>query len=119
MAYQWRINGVPVFNGQAAGGGQLAGATGPSLSIDHVGLADAGLYDCAVTGACGSVTSRAGALSVRCFADYDRNSFVNGDDYDLFVGLFEAGDPAADVDESGFVNGDDIDMFMDHFVAGC
>ncbi len=54
-----------------------------------------------------------------CVADYDVNTFVNGDDFDFFVYDFEQGSPAADIDHNAFVNGDDFDTFMDHFVAGC
>lgn len=52
-------------------------------------------------------------------ADFDQNGFVNGDDFDSFVALFEAGDPGADFDQNGFVNGDDFDSFVGHFEAGC
>jgi len=54
-----------------------------------------------------------------CPADFDGNAFVNGDDFDLFVERFVAGDPSADVDLNGFVNGDDFDAFTQGFVSGC
>ena len=54
-----------------------------------------------------------------CTADFDRNTFVNGDDFDLFVAAFYYGEPSADIDHNTFVNGDDFDTFVDHFVAGC
>lgn len=54
-----------------------------------------------------------------CFADYDRNGFVNGDDFDSFVVDFELGLPGADVNRDTFVSGDDFDFFIVRFEAGC
>lgn len=54
-----------------------------------------------------------------CPADFDLNTFVNGDDFDSFTVLFEAGEPGADWDRNTFVNGDDFDGFSEAFVAGC
>ncbi len=56
---------------------------------------------------------------VYCPADFDRNSFVNGDDFDSFVWLFYLGDPGADFDSNGFVNGVDFDLFTLAFIQGC
>ena len=53
LTYQWRRNSV-----------NLPGATGSSYQLAAVGVNDAGNYDVIVTGACGSVTSQAAALSV-------------------------------------------------------
>jgi len=58
-------------------------------------------------------------ISPCCPSDFDSNGFVNGDDFDAFVGLFEAGDCAADFDLNGFVNGDDFDSFVVLFASGC
>ena len=73
---------------------------------------------CVISNACGSVTSDAASLTV-CVADYDCNTFVNGDDFDQFVYDFVYGLPAADVNHDTFVSGEDFDYFVDHFVAGC
>ncbi len=54
-----------------------------------------------------------------CPADFDRDSFVNGVDFDRFVEFFVAGSDAADFDENSFVNGDDFDHFVEAFYAGC
>ncbi len=59
------------------------------------------------------------AIAPYCYSDYDRNGFVNGDDFDTFAGAFVAGTPDADVDGNGFVNGDDFDSFIAAFAAGC
>jgi hypothetical protein len=52
-------------------------------------------------------------------ADFDDNSFVNGDDFDAFMEAFYYGDIASDFDGNGFVNGDDFDFFTLAFEAGC
>lgn len=54
-----------------------------------------------------------------CPADRDMDGFVTGDDYDLYVRLFELGASLADFNNDGFVNGDDFDEFVIAFEAGC
>jgi photosystem II stability/assembly factor-like uncharacterized protein len=54
-----------------------------------------------------------------CSADFNGDGFVNGDDYDVFAQLFDAGSPAADFNSDGFVNGNDYDEFAVAFDAGC
>ncbi len=56
---------------------------------------------------------------VLCPADFDRSGFVDRDDFDAFVGAFEAGTDAADFDRSGFVDTVDFDLFVLAFEAGC
>ncbi len=55
----------------------------------------------------------------RCKADLNKDCFLNGDDYDAFVLLFEAGDTGSDYNDDGFVTGDDFDLFVNDFVNGC
>ena len=62
-----------------------------------------------------SVTVRAAT----CFADFDCNNFVNGDDFDSFAFQFFYGYDEADIDANGFVNGDDFDAFAIAFYYGC
>jgi hapalindole H/12-epi-hapalindole U/12-epi-fischerindole U synthase len=54
-----------------------------------------------------------------CDADFDGSGFVDTDDFDAFVGAFEAGDESADFDGSGFVDTDDFDAFVRAFEKGC
>ena len=54
-----------------------------------------------------------------CAADFNHDTFVNGDDYDAFASLFESGDLGADINHDSFVNGDDYDAFASAFEAGC
>ncbi len=54
-----------------------------------------------------------------CPADTDGSGFVDIDDFNYFVTLFEAGDYAADFDNSGFVDLDDYDAFVTAFELGC
>ena len=53
LSYQWRKDGLPI-----------AGATEAALQLNAVSAADAGLYDVVVNGSCGSLTSRAAALTL-------------------------------------------------------
>lgn len=54
-----------------------------------------------------------------CFADFDKNGYVNGTDYDDFADAFDVGSPSADINEDGAVNGDDFDFFAICFDEGC
>ncbi|MFO0834988.1 MAG: GC-type dockerin domain-anchored protein [Phycisphaerales bacterium] len=54
-----------------------------------------------------------------CLADLNSDGFVNGDDYDYFASMFEAGEIGADINGDTFVNGDDYDAFASAFEAGC
>ena len=67
----------------------------------------------------------AGAALARgtCPADFNRDGFVDGFDYDGFVSCFEGeACPACaspDIDSDGFVDGFDYDNFVAMFEAGC
>ena len=58
VSYQWRKDLQPLSNSS-----RILGATGPTLTIMGVLSRDQGLYDCVVTGACGSVVSQTASLS--------------------------------------------------------
>ncbi len=135
IAYQWQWEqaGAPgiwtnLAEGPNADSGAVVrfvatGAAADTLSIARdappqgaLGVISA--LRCVVSNACGSVTSDTATLTV-CAADYDCNSFVNGEDFDLFVDDFFFGYQTADVDENTYVNGDDFDYFVDHFYVGC
>jgi hypothetical protein len=53
LVFQWRHNGV-----------ELPGETTASLSIAAAARTEAGLYDCVISNACGSVTTNAAVLAV-------------------------------------------------------
>jgi len=54
-----------------------------------------------------------------CKADYNLDGFLTGEDFDMFVAAFEAGDSTADYDADGFVTGEDFDLFVSDFEIGC
>ena len=58
LSYQWRHNGSPLVDG-----GDVAGVTTPTLTLNAVNAGDAGTYDVVVSGV-GSVTSAGSALTV-------------------------------------------------------
>jgi fibronectin type 3 domain-containing protein len=116
-AWQWRLNGVPLVNG-----GSISGANGPVLTIDPATPADAGTYKCVVTTACGSDVSNGADLAVNaappCYADFNQDGGVDGDDIVSFYMAWEAGDSSADVNQDGGVDGSDSDVFFGAWEAG-
>ncbi|MEZ5965929.1 MAG: kelch repeat-containing protein [Planctomycetota bacterium] len=66
FSYQWRADGVPLVDGPTGWGSIVQGATTDQLGISALTAAD-GLraYDCVITNACGSTTSRSAQLTVR------------------------------------------------------
>jgi len=85
---QWRRNGVPLSNG-----GQISGATTPTLTITGATGANAGSYDCIVTNSCGAVPSddapltivTGGACSTCCKGDMNNDGQFNALDIQGFV----------------------------------
>ena len=51
-------------------------------------------------------------------ADFNRDGFLTGDDYSLFVIAFENGDPEADYDGDTFLTVNDYNTFVAEFVNG-
>jgi len=47
--------------------------------------------------------------------DFNKDGFVNGEDFDLFTNRFIQGDMTADFDRDGFVSGEDFDAFASAF----
>ncbi len=114
LNYQWRKGSVPIING-----GHYSGATTSSLIISPVTSADEGSnYNCVVTNALGSDTSRNAAVTY-CPADFDCSGFVDTDDFTAFVTAFELGANSADFDGTGFVDTDDFTAFVLAFEQGC
>jgi hypothetical protein len=59
LVYQWRQNGVNLFDG-----GKVAGVNSPTLTLTNVGLENAGMYDALVTNSFGASTSTLAFLEV-------------------------------------------------------
>ena len=99
-------------------------ATTLTVGIDASGAAYFTLTDVTLSPAflLGSMTVTSGSADIRrvqCPADTNADEFVDGLDYDAFIGAFLAGDAAADFNADGFVDGLDYDGFVGHFLAGC
>ena len=60
-----------------------------------------------------------GSFLITCPADFNGDGFVNGLDFDAYVGAFESGQASADFNGDGFVNGIDYDEYVGAFEAGC
>lgn len=111
--YQWYENGSPIDTNDNPS------AATANLSITALPcVSDVATYHCVITGPCSEVTTDTATLRA-CFADFNCDGFVNGDDYDSFASLFEPGDAGADLNCDSFVNGDDYDLFASAFESGC
>jgi len=101
---------------------ELATAQPPSLlthgDVDQDGFDDIIALSDSGTEIADNVTVRLNLFRA-CVADFDRNQFVNGEDFDAFIAVFESGEPSADVNHDTFVTGEDFDFFVEHFVEGC
>jgi hypothetical protein len=86
LFYQWRRNGANVANVL----GHIDGATTAVLHFVTVAVADEGQYDCFVSSACGTNTSRSAPLLV-ISADFNRDGQVNVADYLAFLAAYAAG----------------------------
>lgn len=56
---------------------------------------------------------------LRCRPDFDRDGFLTGRDFDLFVQAFEEGRGFTDMDFDGFTTGADFDRYVQLFLIGC
>lgn len=119
LTYQWRRNGVPLVPGPTAHGSTIEyWFGGQYVAVRNAQVEDAGVYDCVVSTACGSVTSRGATMTV-CPADLNCDEFLDFFDYNEFVEAFELGDLKADFDRDGFLDYFDFDLFSQAFEAGC
>jgi pectin methylesterase-like acyl-CoA thioesterase len=59
VQYQWTFNGQPLADGAKSGGATVAGATSPTLTLNHIGAAEAGKYAVAVSAALDGYDSEA------------------------------------------------------------
>ncbi len=57
-------------------------------------------------------------FSPRCFADFNLDGGVDGDDVDAFFAVWQTGSEAADANGDGGVDGTDVDAFFVQWVAG-
>jgi hypothetical protein len=137
-SFRWRRNGTLISLSVNSSAGT------PTLVLEAVSSADAGSYDCIITGGCGGVTSGAAVLSVPAcggcsLADIAGggdlgnlpDGTIDGTDFIAFVNSFGIGDaavdPAADVagggenadQPDGTIDGTDFIAFINAFAVGC
>ncbi len=118
VQYQWQRAGGDEFE-DLSDDAFISGTATPSLTISPVASTDSAQYRFVVYSDCATAASNPTQLVVICPSDFNRDGFVTGDDFDLFVAAFVAGDPGADYDQNEFVNGDDFDLFSWDFTMGC
>jgi hypothetical protein len=113
LRYEWLKNGTPIDPTA------IPSAATETLTLTNVTPADAGAYSCRVFNICNvQATSSAVTLGF-CTADFDFDGFLTFEDFDAFVGAFEAGSASADFNSDGFLTFEDFDAFVSSFEAGC
>ena len=96
VEFRWRRNRELLSDGPLAGGGTVAGAATPTLTLTGVAPVDAGSYDCIATTQCGTVYTVAAALTVQsaCCDSIDFNGdglYPDNQDLVDFVTVFGGG----------------------------
>ena len=113
-----RVDGVEKAN-------VFVGGTSDESKTIQVNVAAGGTLTL-VTQNGGSFNSNHGAwgnpslnLITACPGDFDRNGFVDFEDFDAFVLAFEAGDARSDFNGDNFLDFSDFDDFVHAFEADC
>ncbi len=119
LTYQWRKGAAPLSNGPTPGGSVISGAQTNTLSISALTAADAGMYRCLVSNACGSALSDTAQLGSTCYPDCSGDGALTVADFGCFQTAFISGNPYADCNQSGTLNIADFGCFQAQFVAGC
>ncbi len=137
LHYQWRKDGVDLVDG-----GNVSGATSPTLSVSNVQASDAGDYDVVVADACGQqVRSAAASLTIggcpnnqpACdhsdiFPTGAPDCVVNLSDLGVVLSNFAPGVPGKTRDQGdifplaggdGFVNLSDLGQILSDFNTDC
>jgi len=77
------------------GGGVVAGATSPTITITDIKTADAGTYQCVLTTPCGAISTNSAAFTVTPSCDsIDFNNdglFPDTADIDAMLSVFSGG----------------------------
>ena len=111
LAYQWRLDGVNLADGPAAGGGTISGAAAATLVITQAAAADQGTYDVVVSNTCGAVTSAGATLTVSTPCPGDLDGDLDVDLTDLAVMLTNFGTSSGALPSDGDLDGDgDVDL---------
>lgn len=121
-------DGVNAYQGQPAL--DVTGAIEPTLHASVLVAGSSFPFRCAVTNACGSVTSDVATLTIldesdpacagcpACPADFDNNGGIDGADLASFFFDYEAGEGCADVNNNGGIDGADLAYFFTAYEAG-
>jgi len=124
LTYQWRKNGIAI-----ASGGNIAGATSPTLTFTPALSGDTALYDVLVSApTCGGrfhvTTSTAVIFTVTgtnpCPADFNADGTLDPDDLADYITAFFFQPPASgsDFNGDGVTDPDDLADFITAFFAG-
>lgn len=120
-SYQWSKDGTPIAPSSNPS------ATTSNLTLPAVGKSDAGIYDCAVTNACGSTTSNFAILDIGgpgcCPGDVNGDSVVDLADLTTLLAHFGTASGATPLDGDSDADGDvdlnDLTDLLSSFGATC
>jgi hypothetical protein len=114
LSYQWRRDGVALTNDA-----RVSGANTPILTIQSLTRADAGVYDLVVSNSCSSAVSDPATLTVHCRADWNLDGVIDFNDFLMFLGDYNAGNPAADLNGDGTIDFNDLLGYLNLYNTPC
>ncbi len=114
LTYQWCLNNVPLTNSS-----RISGAQSPTLIVDPTVMADAGVYECKVTNACGTATA-AVAIEILCLADVNHDGSVTPADFTAWINAFNNNIlPECDQNCDSACTPTDFTAWIANYNAGC
>lgn len=122
LSFQWRRGATNLVNG-----GNISGATSPTLTINPAAIGDAGTnYNCVVSNLCGSATTSNATLTVNpapCPGDLNHDGLVDLADLTTLLANFGTASGATpdqgDLDADGDIDLSDLTAFLGLFGTIC
>jgi hypothetical protein len=117
LRYQWRRDGINLYDSATPWGSVVRGTHTAELTISGFLPDDVAYYDCVVSDDCRFVESDL-MVPYICIADANGDGGIDGGDLEAFFGLWQAGSEYGDVNFDGGVDGADIEAFITSWAGG-